>query len=111
MADSCFYTGIDDRPVQAERQRQQISKETTFDDDLSLEQLNLLDNLIERVWLSLEKTYMQARGVTVKLKLKNFQVLQHSKSFKTALQSQQEMIQVIQTLLSEMQILSISNSV
>lgn len=100
-----YAQGIDDRPVQAERQRQQISKETTFDDDLSLEQCSIYwNNLIERVWLSLEKKHMQARGVTVKLKLKNFQVLQHSKSFKTALQSQQEMVQVIQILLSEMQI-------
>lgn len=100
-----YAQGIDDRPIQAERQRQQISKETTFDDDLSLEQCSIYwGNLIERVWLSLEKKHMQARGVTVKLKLKNFQVLQHSKSFKTALQSQQEMVQVIQILLSEMQI-------
>jgi DNA polymerase-4 len=47
---------------------------------------------------------MQARGVTVKLKLKNFQVLQHSKSFKNALKSPQEMTQVVQILLNEMQI-------
>ncbi len=100
-----YAQGIDDRPVQAERQRQQISKETTFDDDLNIDQCQpYWDNLIERVWLSLEKRQMQARGVTVKLKLKNFQVLQHSKSFKQPLNSQQEMIQVVQTLLKEMNI-------
>lgn len=100
-----YAQGIDERPVQAERQRQQISKETTFDDDLTLEQCSgYWDTLIERVWLSLDKKQMSARGVTVKLKLKNFQVLQHSKSFKTALKSQQEMVQVIQILLNEMQI-------
>lgn len=78
-----YAQGIDERPVQAERQRQQISNETTFDDDLTLEQCApYWDNLIERVWRSLDKKNMQARGVTVKLKLKNFQVLQHSKSFK-----------------------------
>ena len=33
-----YAQGIDERPVQAERERQQISKETTFDDDLTLEQ-------------------------------------------------------------------------
>ena len=100
-----YAQGIDDRPVQAERQRQQISKETTFDDDITLEQCSIYwDKLIERVWFSLEKKQMSARGVTVKLKLKNFQVLQHSKSFKTALKSQQEMIQVIHILLNEMQI-------
>jgi DNA polymerase-4 len=31
-----YAQGIDERPVQAERERQQISKETTFDDDLTL---------------------------------------------------------------------------
>ncbi len=100
-----YAQGIDDRPVQAERQRQQISKETTFDDDFTLEQCsNYWDNLIERVWLSLEKKQMSARGVTVKLKLKNFQVLQHSKSFKSALKSKHEMVQVIEILINEMQI-------
>ncbi len=100
-----YAQGIDDRPVQSEKQRQQISKEITFDDDLTLEQCSpYWDQLIERVWLSLEKKQMQARGVTVKLKLKNFQVLQHSKSFKQALNSQQDMTQVMQILLNEMQI-------
>lgn len=100
-----YAQGIDDRPVQSERQRQQISKEITFDDDFTLEQCSpYWDQLIERVWLSLEKKQMQARGVTVKLKLKNFQVLQHSKSFKQALNSQQDMTQVMQILLNEMQI-------
>ena len=100
-----YAQGIDERPVQAERERQQISKETTFDDDLSLAQCAAYwDSLIERVWLSLEKKRLQARGVTVKLKLKNFQVLQHSRSFKQALSSQQEMIQAVQMLLNEMQI-------
>lgn len=100
-----YAQGIDERPVQAERERQQISKETTFDDDLSLAQCAAYwGSLIERVWLSLEKKRLQARGVTVKLKLKNFQVLQHSRSFKQALSSQQEMIQAVQMLLKEMQI-------
>ena len=100
-----YAQGIDERPVQAERERQQISKETTFDDDLSLAQCAAYwDSLIERVWLSLEKKRLQARGVTVKLKLKNFQVLQHSRSFKQALNSQQEMMQAVQLLLKEMQI-------
>ena len=100
-----YAQGIDDRPVQAERQRQQISKETTFDVDFTLSQCKpYWGNLIERVWFSLEKRQFQARGVTVKLKLKNFQVLQHSKSFKQPLSSQQDMTQVIQVLLQEMQI-------
>ncbi|WP_173912145.1 DNA polymerase IV [Acinetobacter sp. Marseille-Q1618] len=100
-----YAQGIDERPVQAERQRQQISKEITFDDDFTLMQCTpYWEGLIARVWQSLTKKQIQARGVTVKLKLKNFQVLQHSKSFKHALNSQQDMQKVVHILLSEMQI-------
>lgn len=78
-----YAQGIDERPVQAERERQQISKETTFDDDLTLTQCqNSWPRLIDQVWNSLERKQLCARGVSAKLKLKNFQVLQHSKSFK-----------------------------
>ena len=100
-----YAQGIDERPVQAERKRQQISKETTFDQDLNLKQCQpFWGNLIERVWQNLEKKQLTARGVTVKLKLKNFQVLQHSKSFKQPLHSQAEIEQILMLLLSEMHI-------
>lgn len=100
-----YAQGIDERPVQAERKRQQISKETTFDQDLNLKQCQpFWGNLIEQVWQNLEKKQLTARGVTVKLKLKNFQVLQHSKSFKQPLHSQAEIEQILMLLLSEMHI-------
>ena len=47
---------------------------------------------------------LNARGVNIKLKLKNFQTLQHSKSFKRPIQSLQDLIQVLFLLLNEMQI-------
>lgn len=79
-----YAQGIDNRPVQAERARQQISKETTFDSDFTLAQCQpYWHGLAEKVWQSLEKKQLNARGVNIKLKLKNFQTLQHSKSFKT----------------------------
>ncbi|QHH93377.1 DNA polymerase IV [Acinetobacter gyllenbergii] len=100
-----YAQGIDHRPVKAERERQQISKETTFDDDYTLAQCShVWQPLTEQVWRSLNKKQLTARGVTVKLKLKNFQVLQHSKSFKQALQSQQDLAQVLLQLLDEMHI-------
>lgn len=100
-----YAQGIDERPVQNERQRQQISNETTFDQDFTLaECAEYWDNLLERIWGNLERKRMQARGVTVKLKLKNFQVLQHSKSFKQPLKTRQELRQVLDLLLKEMQI-------
>ena len=100
-----YAQGIDHRPVKAERERQQISKETTFDDDYTLEQCHhTWQPLAAQVWRSLNKKQLTARGVNVKLKLKNFQVLQHSKSFKQALQSEQDLAQVIFQLLNEMHI-------
>lgn len=100
-----YAQGIDERPVQVARERQQISRETTFDDDLNLMQCqNYWTRLIDQVWSSLEKKQLCARGVSAKLKLKNFQLLQHSKSFKQPLQNRQQLEQVLQQLLLEMQI-------
>ena len=100
-----FAQGIDERPVQAERERQQISKEITFDDDLNLaECATYWSSLIDQVWHSLVKKQYVARGISVKLKLKNFQVLQHSKSFKQPLQNKQQLEDVLQQLLIEMRI-------
>ena len=42
--------------------------------------------------------------VSAKLKLKNFQVLQHSKSFKTPLSNQADLEQALHQLLNEMHI-------
>ena len=60
--------------------------------------------MIAQVWQSLEKKQLYARGVTVKMKLKNFQTLQHSKSFKTPLKHQTELQMTLDILLKEMQI-------
>ena len=100
-----YAQGIDERPVQTERERRQISKETTFDDDLILTEChNYWPKLIDQVWASLEKKKLSAHGVSAKLKLKNFQVLQHSKSFKQPLQNKQQLEDVLQQLLIEMRI-------
>ena len=100
-----YAQGIDERPVQTERERRQISKETTFDDDLILTEChNYWPKMIDQVWASLEKKQLSARGVSAKLKLKNFQVLQHSKSFKQPLENKQQLEDVLQQLLIEMRI-------
>ena len=100
-----YAQGIDERPVQTERERRQISKETTFYDDLILTEChNYWPKLIDQVWASLEKKKLSARGVSAKLKLKNFQVLQHSKSFKQPLENKQQLEDVLQQLLIEMRI-------
>ncbi|MDD2939420.1 MAG: DNA polymerase IV [Acinetobacter harbinensis] len=100
-----YGQGIDERPVQAERERRQISKETTFETDLTLMQcLPHWPQLVAQVWRSLQNKQLSARGVSAKLKLNNFQVLQHSKSFKHPLENQKQLQQVMQQLLIEMQL-------
>ncbi len=100
-----YAQGIDDRPVEAERERQQISKETTFDDDLYLAQCRpYWQPLLAQLWQSLQKKQLSARGVSVKLKLKNFQVIQHSKSFKQALRSPEQLAQALDLLLGDLHI-------
>lgn len=100
-----YAQGIDERPVEVERERQQISKETTFDDDLHLNQCRpYWEPLLGQVWQNLQKKQLSARGVTVKLKLKNFQVIQHSKSFKQILRSPQELAQALDLLLDDLHI-------
>lgn len=100
-----YAQGIDERHVQAGRKRQSISKEITFDQDLNIKQCHAYwDTLIDQVWMSLENKKLTARGVSVKLKLKNFHVLQHSKSFKYAVKDKTELKSIFHLLLHEMQI-------
>ena len=98
-----YAQGIDERPVEAERERQQISKEITFDSNLSIAECEVYwDTLIKQIWTILENKKMAARGVSIKLKLPNFKILQHSKSFKITLKHPHEFRLVLNSLLQEM---------
>ena len=98
-----YAQGIDERPVVAERERQQISKETTFDQNLTLLECQThWPALLAQVWQSLEQKNLVARGISVKLKLPDFQVLQHSKSFKHHFQNLTELSQALEQSIQEM---------
>lgn len=100
-----YAQGIDERPVQAERQRQQISKETTFDQDLTLtECYPYWAPLCHSVWQNLQQKQLQAHGVSIKLKLKNFQTIQHSKSFKQPLDGLEALHLALEQLLSALHV-------
>lgn len=77
-----YGQGVDERPVKAERVRQQISKEITFNQNFSLEECQpYWHPLISKVWTQLQEKNLSASGVTLKLKEANFHVIQHSKLF------------------------------
>lgn len=100
-----YAQGIDDRPVEAHRIRQQISKEITFATDLTLAECTpYWQHLAEQVWLGLQKKQLQARGLQLKLKDPEFKIRQHSRTYRQPFHDAQELQQAIQQLLSDMHI-------
>ncbi|MEN3791855.1 DNA polymerase IV [Fulvimarina sp. MAC3] len=68
--------GIDERPVEPEREAKSISAETTFNSDLyrADELLPLLRRLSEKVSTRLKASDLAATGVTLKLKTSDFKL-------------------------------------
>lgn len=100
-----FAQGIDERPVISERNYQQISKEITFNQDLNLSQAqHYWQNLAQQIWHSLLKKQCVAFGLNVKLKCTNFQIMQHSQSFKQPFHSVNDILIACQQLLYELHI-------
>lgn len=74
--------GIDERPVNASRERQQISKETTFSEDKFLPELGEhWHHLANQVWEQMQKKQMSARTVTIKLKTSQFKTITRSVTY------------------------------
>ncbi|MFU8925394.1 DNA polymerase IV [Acinetobacter puyangensis] len=97
-----YAQGIDDRPVQSERERQQISKEITFEQDYFLTELDhVWQPLIDKVWQQLQRKKMIARGVQVKLKTTDFKTLQHSRTFSHAFENAEQLLHAVKQLLQE----------
>lgn len=100
-----YGQGMDERPVQAQRIRQQISKEITFPTDLSLMQCqSAWLQLAEQVWHSLDQKQLMARGLQLKLKDPQFHIRQHSKTYQQPFRQLTELQQAIWQLLNEMHI-------
>ena len=74
--------GIDERPVNASRERQQISKETTFSEDKFLPELGEhWHHLGNQVWEQMQKKQMNARTITIKLKTSQFKTITRSVTY------------------------------
>lgn len=99
-----YAQGIDERPVQWQRERQQISKETTFLHNHRLATLApIWQDLTAQVWQHLQRKQLSARGVQVKLKTHEFKVLQHGKSYRTAFADITELQQAVEQLVMQFQ--------
>ncbi|MDK4527003.1 DNA polymerase IV [Kingella kingae] len=81
--------GVDERPVQAERERLQISTEMTLSDNLNKQAISAyLDNLSKDLWQQMQRKKMQAYTLTLKLKSTEFQVVTRSQTYSAALPEQ-----------------------
>ncbi|MDK4530773.1 DNA polymerase IV [Kingella kingae] len=81
--------GVDERPVQAERERLQISTEMTLSDNLNKQAISAyLDNLSKDLWQQMQRKKMQAYTLTLKLKSTEFQVFTRSQTYSAALPEQ-----------------------
>lgn len=97
-----YAQGIDERSVQAERERQQISKETTFERDMYWQEMHdTLWILVQQVWKSLQQKQLHARGVHVKLKTQDFKVLQHSRCYDQHFEHIEHFYQAAQLLFTQ----------
>ena len=74
--------GIDERPVHADRVRKSIGAENTFSQDLHAfgPMREALEPIIAKVWRHCQKTGIQGRTVTLKVKFADFQQITRSKS-------------------------------
>ncbi|HET6992741.1 MAG TPA: DNA polymerase IV, partial [Bacteroidia bacterium] len=75
--------GIDDRPVESERETKSVSAEDTFSEDtLDIEKMEAeLDKLSAIVFRRLEKYELFGRTVTLKVKYHDFKIISRSKTF------------------------------
>ena len=92
--------GVDDRPVNADQKRQQLSLETTFTQDKKLNELPLIwQQLCIDVWLKLTEKKLAARSVSIKLKTIDFRVFTRSITYASNIPNAQALQQSVESIL------------
>ena len=86
--------GVDERPVQAERERVQISTEITLPDDLWLTDIvRHLPDLSKDLAQQMHEKQMQAYTVTLKFKTSDFRTFTRSQTYSSALHHAEDVFQ------------------
>jgi DNA polymerase-4 len=91
------------RPVRANRIRKSVGGERTFGEDISSGPLlrETLDNIIDIVWESIERTQAKGRTVTLKMKYTDFQIMTRAKSLARNVADKTEFGRLARQLLDE----------
>jgi DNA polymerase IV len=95
--------GIDLRPVRAHRVRKSVGGERTFSEDISSGAAlrETLENTIDYVWESIERTKARGRTVTLKVKFNDFKNMTRSKSVTHWIETKNEWAKLSRELLEE----------
>lgn len=95
--------GIDLRPVRAHRVRKSVGGERTFSEDISAGSAlrETLENTIDYVWDSIERTKARGRTVTLKVKFNDFKNMTRSKSVTHWIETKEEWASLARELLEE----------
>jgi DNA polymerase-4 len=95
--------GLDDRPVEPNRIRKSIGKETTFSEDIddTEQMLEILDDIAVRLENSLLKRDANGRTITLKVKYFDFQSITRSVTIDEAVDNAAVIMKHIQPLLSK----------
>jgi DNA polymerase-4 len=101
-----FYAiahGMDDRPVEPNRIRKSIGKETTLleDTDDTEKMLEILDHIAERLETSLKGREAKGRTITLKIKYFDFQQITRSLSSEEPIDSTAAIMKHIRSLLAK----------
>lgn len=93
--------GIDERPVQPDRERKSVGAEDTFAEDIfDLDAARTeLPPLVEKVWRHSETKGLHGRTITLKVKYADFQQITRSRTNGTAIRSANEMEGIVRSLL------------
>ncbi len=94
--------GVDNRPVEANRPRKSLGKETTFLQDLHTESelVQAMAMLASQVWAACQKREITGRTVTLKLRHSDFTQLTRSQSFPQPVQNEAALQQAAVRLLA-----------
>jgi DNA polymerase-4 len=93
--------GIDDHPVEPDREVKSISSEDTFETDLPIEALGpAIDRAAERTFAAAERKQRRGRTVTVKLKTSDFRLLTRRRTLPHAVASAADLASQARALLA-----------
>lgn len=95
--------GIDDRPVEVERERKSVGKERTFQDDIRIDEqaIQFLRYISAEVLVALRKKEMHGKTVVLKVRYSDFETHTRRKTMLNYVQNEEELFSIVYGLWQE----------